>query len=156
MALAISLAVSTLLAVVGASYFIGFCSSTSAAPVGFYWRTSGTPERGVLVEFCLPEDVAEFALTRRYIGYGTCPGGAESLGKIVMGVAGDIVEVKPEAALKSDSAGRPMVHFPFGKYKVPAGEVWLQGAARNSFDARYFGPVPTSNIRARLSPLLTW
>ena len=116
-----------MLAVIGASYCIGFCSSPSAAPVGFYWRTAARPERGELVEFCLPEDVAEFAMARRYIGHGTCPGGAESLGKIVMGMPGDMVEVKPEAALKADSVGRPMEHFPFGRYRVPASEVWLLG-----------------------------
>ena len=72
--LAIALAVSTLLATIGASHFIGFNSSPSAAPVGFYWRTAPRPGRGQLIEFCLPEDVAEFAAARGYIGHGSCPG----------------------------------------------------------------------------------
>jgi conjugative transfer signal peptidase TraF len=145
-----------IVAVLGLSHFIGFNSSTSAAPVGFYWRTAPRPGRGKLVEFCLPEDVADFAEARGYIGHGSCPGDAESLGKIVMGMPGDVVTVEPAASLKRDSAGRPMEHFPFGQYRVPAGEVWVQGTARNSFDSRYFGPIPVSNLRASLEPLLTW
>jgi conjugative transfer signal peptidase TraF len=154
--LATGLAVSILLAVVGASHFIGFNSSPSAAPVGFYWRTAPRPRRGKLVEFCLPEDVAVFAEARGYIGHGSCPGDTESLGKVVTGMPGDVVSVDPAAALKRDTAGRPMTPFPFGQYRVPAGEVWVHGAARNSFDSRYFGPVPIANIRASLEPLVTW
>jgi conjugative transfer signal peptidase TraF len=154
--LATGLAVSILLAVVGASHFIGFNSSPSAARVGFYWRTAPRLGRGKLVEFCLPEDVAAFAEARGYISHGSCPGDAESLGKIVTGMPGDVVTVDPAAALKTDSAGRPMEHFPFGPYRVRAGEVWVHGAARNSFDSRYFGPVPIANIRATLEPLVTW
>ena len=142
--------------VLGLAHFIGFNSSTSAAPIGFYWRTAPRPGRGKLIEFCLPEDVAIFAEARGYIGHGSCPGNTESLGKIVMGMPGDVVTVDPAEALKRDSAGRPMEHFPFGQHRVPAGEVWVHGAARNSFDSRYFGPVPVSNIRASLQPLFTW
>src|SRR5215472_19186028 len=116
--LATGLAVSGLLAVAGASHFIGFNSSPSAAPVGFYWRTAPRPLRGKLVEFCLPKDVAVFAEARGYIGHGSCPGDAESLGKVVAGMPGDVVTVDPTAALKTDSAGRPIEHFPFGPYRV--------------------------------------
>ncbi|MBV8357058.1 MAG: S26 family signal peptidase [Deltaproteobacteria bacterium] len=154
--LATALAVSILLAVVGASHFIGFNSSPSAARVGFYWRTAPRPGRGKLVEFCLPEDVAVFAEARGYIGHGACPGDSESLGKVVTGMPGDVVTVDPAAALKSDTAGRPIGHFPFGQYRVPPGELWVHGTARNSFDSRYFGPIPIANIRASLEPLLTW
>jgi conjugative transfer signal peptidase TraF len=138
------------------SHFVGFNSSPSAAPVGFYLRSAPRPRRGQLVEFCLPEEVADFAEARGYIGHGSCPGDTEALGKIVMGMPGDIVRVDPGAALKTDTAGRPMEHFMFGKYRVPAGEVWVQGLARNSFDSRYWGPVPIANIRANLEPLVTW
>jgi conjugative transfer signal peptidase TraF len=154
--LATGLAVSILLAVVGGSHFIGFNSSPSAAAVGFYWRTAPRPGRGKLVEFCLPEDVAVFAEARGYIGHGSCPGDAESLAKIVTEMPGDVVTVDPAAPLKTDTAGRPMTHFPFGQYRVRAGEVWVHGGARNSFDSRYFGPVPIANIRASLEPLVTW
>ena len=154
--LATGLAVSSLLAVAGASHFIGFNSSPSAAPVGFYWRTAPRPRRGKLIEFCLPENVAVFAEARGYIGHGSCPVDTESLGKIVTGVPGDVVTVDPAAALKTDSAGRPMEHFPFGPYRVRAAEVWVHGTARNSFDSRYFGPVPIANIRASLEALVTW
>ena len=148
--------VNTVVAVLIASLFVGFNSTPSAAPVGFYWRTASRPGRGKLVEFCLPEDVAEFALARGYIGHGSCPGDTESLGKIVTGMPGDIVTVDPSTVLKTDSAGRRMEHFPFGQYRVLDGEIWVHGTARNSFDSRYFGSIPISNVRATLRPLLTW
>jgi conjugative transfer signal peptidase TraF len=109
-----------------------------------------------LVEFCLPAEVADYAEERGYIGHGSCPGGTESLGKVVTAMPGDTVTVDPRAALKTDTGGRQMEHFPFGKYHVRAGEIWVHGAARNSFDSRYFGPIPVSNIRASLKPLFTW
>src|SRR6266436_5173551 len=114
----------TAVLIVIVSHFVGFNSSPSAAPIGFYLRGAARPRRGQLVEFCLPEDVAEFAEARGYIGHGSCAGDTEALGKIVMGMPGDIVTVDPRAALKTDTASRPMEHFPFGPYQVPAGEVW--------------------------------
>jgi conjugative transfer signal peptidase TraF len=154
--LASGLVVSTLLTLLVGSHFIGFNNSPSAAPVGFYWRTAPRPGRGKLVEVCLPEAVAEFAITRGYIGYGSCLGGAESVGKIVLGIPGDTVTVDPATVLKTDSLRRPIGHVPFGSYRVPAGEVWLYGAARNSFDSRYFGAVPIAGICDNLTPLFSW
>jgi len=100
--------------------------------------------------------VVEFAEARGYIAHGSCPGDAESLGKIVEGMPADTVTVDPAAALKKDSAPRPIERFPNGQYRIPAGEVWVQGTAHNSFDSRYFGPVPIADIRASLEPLVTW
>jgi conjugative transfer signal peptidase TraF len=142
--------------VIGTAHFVGFNSSPSAAPVGFYLRTTPRPRRGQLVEVCLPKVVAEFGIARGYIGYGACPGGAESVGKILLALPGDLVDIEPATVLKVDSLGRPIDHFPFGKYRLKPREVWLYGAARNSFDSRYFGAVPTAGIRANLTPLFTW
>jgi conjugative transfer signal peptidase TraF len=153
--LATGLVVSSLLTLLIGSHFIGFNASPSAAPVGFYWRLPPRPGRGKLVEVCLPEAVAEFAIARGYIGYGSCPGGAESVGKIVLGMPGDTVDVDPATVLKTDSFGRPMGHAPFGTYHVPAGQIWLHGSARNSWDSRYFSSVPITDVIANLTPLWT-
>ena len=74
----------------------------------------------------------------------------------MMGMPGDIVTVDAATVLRTDRVGRPLEHFSFGQYRVRAGEVWVKGTARNSFDSRYFGPVPIANIRASLEPLVTW
>ncbi len=141
---------------VSLAHWIGWNSSPSAAPVGFYWRRAKPLKRGDLAEVCLPAAVAEFGLARGYIGYGSCPGDAESVGKIILGMPGDTITVDPATVLKTDSLGRPIEHFPFGKYQLKPGEIWLHGSARNSWDGRYFGPVPIANVRAHLSPLWTW
>jgi type IV secretory pathway protease TraF len=69
---------------------------------------------------------------------------------------GDLIDIDPETMLKTDTAGRPLHHFPLGKYRLKSGEIWLSGSARNSWDSRYYGGVPIANVRANLTPLLTW
>jgi conjugative transfer signal peptidase TraF len=142
---------------VGASHFIGVNTTASAAPVGFYLRTAPRPERGQLVEICLPPSVAKFGVERGYIGRSwRCPDGSEAVGKVLAGVAGDVVTIDPATVLKTDSHGRSLDHFPFGKYRVKPGEVWLYGSAWNSWDSKYYGAVPVQGIRANLSPIWTW
>jgi conjugative transfer signal peptidase TraF len=56
----------------------------------------------------------------------------------------------------ADTQGRPLQHFPFGRYVVQRGTVWVASTYNpRSFDSRYFGPVPESLIRAHLRPLVT-
>lgn len=154
--LCVTLFVSALL-LLGASHFVGVNTSASAAPVGFYLRTAPRLGRGKLVEVCLPPAVAEFGISRGYIGRSwRCPDGSETVGKIVLAMPGDVIDVEPATVLKADTSGRPLRHFPFGEYRVRPGEVWLYGAAFNSYDSRYYGPVPTRNVRASLRPLWTW
>jgi conjugative transfer signal peptidase TraF len=147
--------VSTLLTV-GAAHWIGWNSSPSAAPVGFYWRSDKRLKRGGLVEVCLPHAWAEFAIERGYIGHSwRCPDGSEPLGKTVLGMPGDTLWIDPATVLPRDHLGRPMPHV-FGLEHLGPDEIWLHGTAHNSFDSRYFGAVPMANVIATLSPLWTW
>jgi conjugative transfer signal peptidase TraF len=60
------------------------------------------------------------------------------------------------APLVTDTAGRPLQHWPFGKYVVAPGTVWLASSySPRSFDSRYFGPVDASQVREQVRPLLT-
>ena len=141
----------------------------SSAPAGIY-RLVGTPaERGALVAACLPAEIARLGLTRGYLRTGDCPAGAEPVAKIIGALAGNTVEVEPgwiavdgakfakSRTAELDSSGRPLAHIGLGKHQVGAGEVWLFGFNNaRSWDARYFGPVPTSNIRGVLKPVVTW
>jgi len=143
--------------IVGASHYIGLNTSASAAPVGFYLRTAAHPGRGKLVEVCLPPNVAGFGVERGYIGHSwRCADGSEAVGKVVLGMPGDVVEIDPATVLKADTAGRPLDHFRFGRYRLRAGEIWLYGSAYNSWDSKYYGGVPVANVISNLSPIWTW
>jgi conjugative transfer signal peptidase TraF len=106
--------------------------------------------------------------SRGYRGKGNCQDRAEPLMKPTVAVAGDIVEVSSRgvavnggllpnsAALPLDTKNRPLQHWPFGKYRVDTGSVWVISSFNaRSFDSRYFGPVPITSIRSHLWPLLT-
>jgi conjugative transfer signal peptidase TraF len=88
--------------------------------------------------------------------------------KPVVAIAGDTVEysefgiavngnlLRNSAPRSRDSKGRPLVHFPFGTYRVAADMVWVVSSYHPlSFDSRYFGPILAAAIRERLRPLLT-
>jgi conjugative transfer signal peptidase TraF len=153
----------------GDAFGLLISNTDSAAPAGIYRVVSGAIKRGDLVAACLPVTVAQFGLTRGYLRTGSCPGDAEAVGKIIGGMPGDRVDIEPgrvavngrrfrdSATASQDSAGRPLHHVPFGRYIVAANQVWLFGFNdRRSWDSRYFGPVPLSNVRGRLQPVLTW
>ena len=64
---------------------------------------------------------------------------------------------RDSAVAARDSIGRPLPHVPWGSHQVAPGEVWLFGFNNvRSWDARYFGPVPLSEVRGALKPVLTW
>ena len=142
----------------------------SAAPAGIYRLVSGIPPyRGQLVGACLPASIAQEGIARGYLQQGGCPSGAEPVAKIVGALPGDLVEVQPgwvsvdgqvfpdSAVAAHDSMGRPLPHVSWGRRQVAPGEVWLFGFHNvRSWDARYFGPVPLSEVRAALKPILTW
>jgi conjugative transfer signal peptidase TraF len=146
----------------------------SACPPGVYrapaLRPGDTLAHGELVLVCLPEALARFALRRGYLARGAgCGDGIEPVGKRVGALAGDTVALAqdyvavnghrlPNSASRTrDSHGRDVPHVAFGTHAVKAGEVWLFGQAdARSWDSRYFGPVPTSTVRAELKPVITW
>lgn len=142
----------------------------SAAPAGIYRIVRGALiKHGELVGACLPASIAQEGLVRGYLQQGDCPSGAEPVAKIVGALPGDLVEVQPgwvsvdgqvfpdSAVAAHDSIGRPLPHVPWGRRQVAPGEVWLFGFHNvRSWDARYFGPVPLSDVRAALKPVLTW
>jgi type IV secretory pathway protease TraF len=65
------------------------------------------------------------------------------------------VLLRDSRRMASDELGRPLHAMPSGSYVVGDGEVWiLSGHDPRSYDSRYFGPVPTANIRGRAVPLL--
>jgi conjugative transfer signal peptidase TraF len=146
----------------------------SACPPGVYRAAALRPgdalARGELVLVCLPEKLARFALERAYLARGAgCGDGIEPVGKRIGAMTGDTVQVAPGyvavngrplpnmASRMRDSRCRDVPRVAFGTYAVSDGEVWLFGEADpRSWDSRYFGPVPTSMVRAELKPVITW
>jgi len=141
---------------------------TASMPRGLWQVRAGAPVgRGETVAICPPNraDIRQ-AAGRGYIPPGRCPGGYEPLIKPVAALGGDVVTViaggifvnaDPVAntrPLSRDEAGRTLHPFPAGTYRVPPGELWLlAGHDPRSFDSRYFGAVPVTNIIGVARPL---
>jgi conjugative transfer signal peptidase TraF len=158
-----------LLALIGglAGYRINL---TGSMPVGI-WKKSTVLQRGSSVAACMPLNfpAAQIAAERGYIPPGQCPGGFAPLLKPIAALPGDTVILCDEAVSingaripksrtqATDSQGRPLPPFPRGKYFVLSGEYWLLATDNpNSFDSRYFGPVPESSIVSSLVPIATF
>jgi conjugative transfer signal peptidase TraF len=160
---------SSLLLAAVVTWFAGLRVNLSASmPIGFYRVSRGRPVKGAMVLACLPVDVAIFARSRAYVPNGTCPGATAPIGKVVLAMVGDSVEVTSEGLLVNgrpvrntkplavDGAGRSLPRFPDGTYVVGQDEVWLYSSySKRSFDSRYFGPLRLSCILNRVLPLWT-
>jgi conjugative transfer signal peptidase TraF len=141
-------------------------NASPSLPIGLYRTTLDKSAK--LVEFCPAEPYATISAKREYREKGDCPDGAEPLMKPIVPVSGDTVEISPQgvtingrllpnsATRSFDIKDRPLTHWPFGKYRVDTGKVWVISSFNpRSFDSRYFGPIPIASIRCHLRPLLT-
>jgi conjugative transfer signal peptidase TraF len=135
---------------------------SDSQPKGLYWLQPGEPRPGQLVLVRLPVEIARFGVERGYLGY-------RELAKCVAALPGDTVGVSAAgltidgqllpatAPLFRDSQGRPLSRYPRGPHDTLPGFLWLySNHIPNSWDSRYFGPVPTDGVLGRLVPLLTW
>jgi conjugative transfer signal peptidase TraF len=135
-------------------------------PLGVYMTTA--TGRASLVEFCPQEPFGTLSIARGYRDAGACRDGAAPLLKPLVATVGDTVEmsirgiavnghVLPNTApLAHDTKGRALRAWPFGRYLVAPGTVWVASSYNpRSFDSRYFGAIPTTAIRARVKAVLT-
>ena len=142
-------------------------NDSRSMPTGLYVRTS-SESRSSLVVFCPAEPIAGLSAERGYRSRGNCPDGDEPLAKPIAARPGDIVELSAmgmavngrllvnTAPLVTDAAGRPLPQWPFGRYVVAPGSVWVASSySPRSLDSRYFGPVKASQVREHVRPLLT-
>lgn len=146
---------------------VGLRINTSPSlPIGLYITTADASAN--MVEFCPAEPFATLAIVRGYRDPGNCRDGAAPLLKPVVAKSGDVVELSARGVsvngallpntspLSEDTKGRFLERWPFGRYVVAPETVWVASSYHpRSFDSRYFGPVSTAAIRARLKPFLT-
>lgn len=134
---------------------------TTSEPVGIYRLVGGQAERQALVFLKQPHDSAASVLSR-YVPVQL------PLIKRVAAIPGDLVETNAfgvrvnkilwphSVPLAQDEEGRSLRPYPFGVYKVPAGELWVMSNHPRGLDSRYFGPILEAVVISRLVPVATW
>jgi conjugative transfer signal peptidase TraF len=134
-------------------------NGTASEPLGLYARVEAAAGAGRIVAFNAPP--AAFPYADHHLSYlHQVP-----MLKTVAGVAGDRVctsagrlmingrDLAPIVAF--DREGRALPHWIDCRVLRP-GEVFVfSGRVPNSFDSRYFGPVPAASILGVYAPLLT-
>lgn len=141
-------------------------NTTASAPTGI-WRvnpiTIGQLQRGDTIAFCPPEvDVVKKMREHGFLPPGSCPSGSVPLLKAVVGLPGDMVTIKPGEPMLVNGLPIPntvqhpnMPPWPAGIYRVRQGEMWVASSySPNSFDSRYYGPVPVKNLLGIAQPVL--
>lgn len=146
---------------------------TPSIPQGFYLADSAVPavlRRGQLVAFYPHSSATQYAYDQGWVK----PGAAYV--KAVAAVAGDTVCVGAELTIRTrsgpgqpaefrrvgpvhenDRTGRPLPHLLRGCQQVPDGYILPIGEGLpNSYDGRYYGFIPSSEVTAVLRPLITW
>lgn len=132
-------------------------NASASAPIGLYRVLPGGAVRGDLVLVRTPNSVRQLAAERGYLPSNI------PLVKRVTALDGDVVCAVGDAIsingrvvaerLLRDRLGRPLPTWS-ACHLLDGGEAFLLMEGRaDSFDSRYFGPVPTTAIIGRLAPL---
>jgi len=133
-------------------------NASASVPTGLYaMHPAGRLTAGELLVVRPPAALAQFMAARRYLALGV------PLIKHVAALPGQIVcrsgftitvnGIAEAQALDRDTRGRKLPVWQ-GCRTVQLGEVFLMNAAvADSFDGRYFGPVPDSTIIGSATPL---
>ena len=133
-------------------------NASASVPVGLYWRADKPLRRDALAVLQLPEAVRALADRRGYLPadvplikpVAALPGDQICVQDNRIAINGDDVARR----LVTDSRGNPMPHWT--GCRVLDGEVFVLAAdVPDSFDGRYFGPVPVHAITGTLTPLWT-
>ena len=134
-------------------------NASASAPIGLYVVDVEVALRvGDLVSVEPPPRVARFIAERDYLppNVPMLKRIAAQRGQLVCR-EGETVRVDGEPigrARESDGRGRPLPDWQ-GCRVLMRDEIFLMNAAPDSLDGRYFGPLPASAVRGRLTPLFT-
>lgn len=132
-------------------------NASPSVPIGLYRVLPGKPVRGDLVLANTPESVRKLAAKRGYLPLNVplVKRVAAARGEIVCAID-DVISVNGRVVAERrarDRLGRPLPSWS-GCHLLNGGEAFLLMEGRSdSFDSRYFGPIPTAAIIGRLAPL---
>ena len=132
-------------------------NASASAPIGLYRILPGKLVRGDLVLVHTPDSVRQLAAERGYLP-ATVPlvKRIAALNGDIICAAADVISVNGRVVaerMARDRLGRPLPSWS-GCHLLDSGEAFLlMEAVADSFDGRYFGPIPTTAIIGRLVPL---
>jgi conjugative transfer signal peptidase TraF len=158
-AIGATLAVAAPLALSRSSYVLNY---TDSVPVGIYHKVGVRRYAGI----CLPEEtVAKAMKAGLSLEPGPCPGGQQPLLKSIYQASVESpITLTPEgfflkgrllrhtAPKAFSKTGVPLTHEAFGTYR--SGLWAISDFNADSYDSRYFGPVPESCVRYYAAPVL--
>jgi conjugative transfer signal peptidase TraF len=135
-------------------------NASASLPIGLYRLTSAQPiEVGDIFVVQPPEALASFLAARGYLPRGV------PLMKRVQAVLGAVVcrvgltiivdGHVVGTALQRDSRDRPLPVWQGCKMLVDGDIFLMNTTVADSFDGRYFGPLPATTVTARALPVLT-
>ena len=132
-------------------------NASASAPIGLSRVLPGKLLRGDLVLVHTPDSVRQLAAERGYLPQNVpLVKRIAALDGDVVCAAGDAISVNGRFVaerLARDQLGRLLPSWN-GCHLLDDGEVFLlMEGVPDSFDGRYFGPVPTATIVGRLAPL---
>lgn len=137
-----------------------------SGPIGLWIEQEkpDSPKRAILVSVCPPDiPVVRLMAARGALGYGDCKGAdVTPLLKAVGAISGDLVKIRAGMPVQVNGQVLPntialdnIESWPDGDYTVQPGQIWVFSTYNiNSFDSRYFGPVPASDILGIAKPLI--
>nr|WP_280173738.1 conjugative transfer signal peptidase TraF [Moritella viscosa] len=155
-------------------YINGYRLNTSTSfPPGIYVidAVKDVYQTQDLILFCPPNNNSvKTALARGYISQGRCKSQTTPMIKRVAAIYGDKVTLSDTISINNheltnttikyqDSLKRSLIPFSLNgksQFTVPYQQVFVYSdhAPSNSFDSRYFGPVPTNNIHGTVKSVL--
>lgn len=134
-------------------------NASASAPTGLYHVHPGTsPRVGQFAVILPPPAISRFMAARHYLPEGTplLKRIAATAGARICrnGLAITIDDRLAAVAQDRDRQGRALPHWQ-GCRTLQRNELFLLNAATDSFDGRYFGPIPTRTVIGSATPILT-
>lgn len=157
------------LAVVLVGFAVGLrINTTPSEPLGLWRivRLDRPVERGDILFICPPLSLEmREARSRGYLRFGLCEGGIAPLIKTVTALPGQDVDIGEEVRIDGKILAHSRIWSMDGKRrqlnpyvggKVGADQVYLHSDFPGSYDSRYFGPLPVSNILGLAQEVITY